>query len=210
MSLSRSIDGIVMGLAALTVVGCASSAIGADAAPAGDGAVTADAFSADAPVGADAGGDAAMIPPATDAASAGACARDDDCQLINDCCSCEAIPRGENAPACDSKRVCLTSECTQYPGVDQARCSAGRCVLGFDCDPTMIACKRLPPVCPAGQTPQIIGQGGARCYGECVDARQCLTVPACAACRPTDLCARSDMSTALHCLGPTTTAFGER
>jgi hypothetical protein len=190
----------LLGLAAFAAAGCGGATTAVDGAVAGDAttALDATASSADAAKAAEASG------------ATGTCATDDDCQLVNDCCSCEAIPRGENAPACDSKRSCVMPICAQYPGVDHARCSAGRCLLGFDCDPTMIACKRLPPVCPPGQTPQVVGQGGARCYGACVDARQCLTVPACGACRPTDECARPDASTALHCLGPATTNLGER
>jgi hypothetical protein len=212
MSLSSSIAVTRLRLVLLSVVaGCSSaSAPGDAAAPAGDGASAGDLaapVTPEPPSAADAALSQGEIAPG---GPAGPCQTDDDCQLVNDCCSCQAIPRGEKAPSCDPNRLCGTLICAQFPGVDRAHCSAGRCVLGFDCDPGMIACKRLPPVCPPGQIPQVVGQGDGRCYGECVDARQCLTVPACSACRPTDLCARPDASTALHCLGPGTNVFGER
>ena len=91
------------------------------------------------------------------------------------------------------------SVCAQYPGVDRARCSAGRCVLGFECDPAKILCKRLPPVCPPGQVPQVV----SGCYGECVDARQCLTVASCAVCGPADVCVRGVAALpGWHCQAP--------
>jgi hypothetical protein len=118
------------------------------------------------------------------------CQRDEDCQLVNDCCTCQAIPGHENPPYCDPKTSCVMPACSQYGGLDKAHCVAGRCILAFDCDTSMIACKRSPPVCPPGQTPRVIGQGVARCYGECVDARQCQAVPSCAVCGLKDLCVR--------------------
>jgi hypothetical protein len=213
MSPSSPIAVACLGLVlASAVAGCSSAG-----APVGDAAI----------VVSDGGGASDLVlPGAGDAFAAGAapatrgdapaaspggpCQSDGDCQLVDDCCSCQAISPGEKAPSCDPNRLCGTTVCAQFPGVDRAHCSAGRCVLGFDCDSSMIACKRLPPLCPPGQIPQVVGQGDGRCYGECVEARQCLTVPACSACRPTDLCARPDASTALHCLGPAATVFQER
>jgi hypothetical protein len=158
-------------LASLVVAACVGSA-----------GLPGDAMVAARDVPADASGRATDGPadrsvPAPSPAPAAACAVDEDCRLVSDCCTCQAIPRDGKAPSCDPKRSCVTSVCAQYQGIDQARCAAGRCVLGFDCDTTTVVCKRLPPVCPTGQVPQVVGTQGARCYGECVDATQCLKVP---------------------------------
>jgi len=190
---------------ALASVGCATAeqlvpveaAVGdsaADSASAGldGGTVLVDAGAADAA--------STPVLPAADAA-AGAmsttCLSDADCQLVNDCCRCQAIPSGEKVAACDPQRSCVTLVCAQYQGIETARCSAGRCILGFDCDTTKVLCKRVAPLCPPGQVPLVAGQ----CYGECVDARQCLTVPSCASCQPADTCVRRPSSPqTLHCL----------
>jgi hypothetical protein len=185
---------VVLGVAA----GCAGTGAGADALAAADGPVPTAADAASTP---DAASTVDMVPAADSAASApaAACQSDDDCQLVSDCCSCQAIPRGEKPATCDPKRSCVMSVCAQYRGVDRARCSAGRCVLGFECDPGQILCKRLPPVCPPGQVPQVVNA----CYGECVDARQCLTVASCAVCGPADVCVRAVAALgSLHCHAP--------
>jgi hypothetical protein len=164
----------------------------------------------DSPMAAgDSAPDAGVQAPAGDAAAAGSpagCQTDDDCQLVSDCCACQAIPRGEKPASCDPNRSCVMTVCAQYRGVDRARCSAGRCVLGFNCDPGAVGCKRPPPLCPAGQVPQVVNN----CYGECVDARQCATVGSCAACRSTDLCVRTVAAPlGLHCQAPAVSNLGE-
>jgi len=98
------------------------------------------------------------------------------------------------------------SVCAQYKSVDRATCSGGRCVLGFQCDTTAVLCKRLPPLCPLGQVPQVVNS----CYGECVDARQCATVPSCTVCHPSDACVRTVAAPAgLHCQSPVMANLGE-
>jgi hypothetical protein len=192
-SLLVALVGAVAGCAASNTTAVDASAVGADSdvidAPA-DHPLDTTASSDAASTGLDATGDGGAT-----------CHSDDDCLLVSDCCACTAIPRGEKPATCDPKRVCVTTLCAQYQGIDHARCSAGRCVLGFDCDTTSIACKRLAPLCPLGQVPQVVGPPGGRCYGECVDARQCLAVPACSSCRPTDLCVGA-AAAGLHCLDP--------
>jgi hypothetical protein len=155
--------------------------------------------------GSRAGAETPSPAPTSDGAAAvqgpAQCQRDEDCQLVNDCCSCQAIGGSEPVPICDPRNNCVMPSCSQYGGLDRARCMAGRCVLGFDCDTTNVTCKKLPPVCPPGETPRVVGDGAARCYGECVDARQCLSVPTCAVCAPKDLCVRYSPSTQpLHCV----------
>jgi hypothetical protein len=131
----------------------------------------------------------------------GICHQDEDCRLVDDCCSCLAVPNGQVGPGCDPRKSCLMTACTQYGGVERARCVAGRCVVGFDCDTATVTCKRQPPVCPPGQTPLAVGKAADRCYGECVDAQQCAAVPACGACAPADLCLHTPgVDEAIHCV----------
>jgi hypothetical protein len=121
----------------------------------------------------------------TDAADARLpCVRDDDCRLVNDCCSCLAVAKGESAPACDAKIACVLATCPVNTGIDRVRCAGGRCVLGFECDTKSVACRRLAPVCPKGQVPRIVD----KCYGPCVDARQCRYVTGCDSCARGDTC----------------------
>jgi hypothetical protein len=197
------------------VAGCATNqdlpAIEADAGATADRPSADGARSGDAAVDGNRGAaEATPAPAPLDGAinpGPAQCQRDEDCQLVNDCCSCQAIGARESAPYCDPKMACVMPSCSQYGGLDHAKCMAGRCVLGFDCDASNVACKRLPPVCPAGQAPQIVGQGASRCYGECVDARQCLSVPSCSVCAAKDLCVKYILPMqvqAVHCV-PTPT-----
>jgi hypothetical protein len=143
--------------------------------------------------------DGPAAPPAV--AAPGDCHRDEDCRLVNDCCSCAAVARGQADPACDPAKSCLMTTCAQYGGIDRPRCLAGRCIVGFACDTSDVTCKRAPPVCPAGQTPLVVGTGAQKCYGECVDAEQCAAVPACSACAPDDLCVHTPaIEEATHCV----------
>src|SRR4051812_47020160 len=94
-----------LGLVLLMVAAGCSAADG----PAIDGGSAAGDGAADVgPVARDAATTDAPTAPAGDASAASTCQRDEDCQLVNDCCTCDAIPRGEKAPVCDPKRVCVT------------------------------------------------------------------------------------------------------
>ncbi len=136
--------------------------------------------------------DATQADAAAPSASA-QCHKDDDCFLVDDCCSCAALGRNEKAaaPACDPKIACLQTACMEFGSVARPRCEAGRCVLGLDCDTSTVTCRRAAPSCPAGQVPRVIAMAGGRCFGECVSARQCLFVPNCAGCAKDDLCVRT-------------------
>jgi hypothetical protein len=47
----------------------------------------------------------------------------------------------------------------------------GQCVFPTCGDGSQLMCRRAMPICPAGQTPEIVNG----CYGDCVDARTCST-----------------------------------
>jgi hypothetical protein len=143
----------------------------------------------------------AAAAPLDAAGGAAPCTEDDDCRLVDDCCSCLAVAHEAAGPACDPKKSCPTTTCAQYGGVERARCVAGRCIVGFECATGPVTCNRQPPFCPRGQTPLAVGPADDRCYGECVDAAQCLAVPGCAACAAGDLCMRTPGTDQLfHCL----------
>ena len=50
---------------------------------------------------------------------------------------------------------------------------------GPECDPSVVLCRSLPPVCPAGHVPAIAGTCWA---GYCVKASTCRSVKDCASC----------------------------
>ena len=57
----------------------------------------------------------------------GTCASDADCQMVNDCCSCMALPAKSTPPACNIK-ACFVATCTAR-GVStaKAQCVSGSC-----------------------------------------------------------------------------------
>ncbi|MSP25646.1 MAG: hypothetical protein EXR75_10860 [Myxococcales bacterium] len=79
---------------------------------------------------------------------------------------------------------CLIPSCQSLGDPNPtAQCAAGRCVA-FSCDEKLVMCKSLPPVCPAGQTPLVIGT----CWGGCVPVTECASVSACSKCGPANTC----------------------
>lgn len=128
------------------------------------------------------------------------CTVDGDCTLFSDCCSCIGIPSGSDEPyGCDM--ACAIDSCSAA-GIKQARCAAGRCVAGFECDPMKSACFSMPPVCPPGRVPSVVGA----CWGPCVDVTQCSGVPSCAECMQSNaICVQLDLqggdtSLSAHCV----------
>ena len=121
------------------------------------------------------GGAGAASPECTSAA---------DCKLVDNCCSCEAIPAGATGAPC--ALLCIQSACAakQLPA-GKVDCLAGKCVAGFACDATGITCKVAPPACAAGEVPTINAAGN--CYtGSCAPATECTTVAGCGSCTGSD------------------------
>jgi len=56
------------------------------------------------------------------------CTADKDCKLVNDCCTCTALPATSTAPAC--AKMCLISTCVSWglPAAT-AHCLGGKCRL---------------------------------------------------------------------------------
>lgn len=101
-----------------------------------------------------------------------------DCQLVDDCCTCDAIPANETPEECLA--VCVQSTCSgQQRGDDAAvACLAGRCVAGFDCNWNLATCDSEPPACDPGFTASLIDG----CWGPCVLATECNSVGSCDQC----------------------------
>ena len=123
-----------------------------------------------------------------------------DCQLVNDCCTCEAIPVGAKAPACSL--TCVQSACAarQLPAGAVA-CVAGQCVAGFKCDTSKVTCEAATPACAAGDVPTVNAAG--TCYtGTCAPAVECTTVTSCGVCTGTASCAtyQTQSGPQSHCL----------
>ncbi|MCA9598712.1 MAG: hypothetical protein KC776_35620 [Myxococcales bacterium] len=129
---------------------------------------------------------------------AGECTTDADCALGSSCCDCVAGPKGKvQLPSCQIQE-CLVDECTSRQ-IDQARCIAGQCILGYDCDGSKVFCNAIPPTCPAGQLPRVVGG----CWGECVPMTQCASVPDCFSCPSGTACVVYDAQLSTHhCVTP--------
>lgn len=113
------------------------------------------------------------------------CIMDEDCMLVDDCCTCGAIPVGDEAPACEIME-CLVSTCTsiglQIPAVE---CNFGTCeVEEVSCDPITVTCDDLPPKCPEGQAPRVVDG----CWSGCIPIEFCDVVPGCDSCSEDEAC----------------------
>lgn len=115
------------------------------------------------------------------------CVQDEDCTLVDDCCSCEPIGPGEEAPACDLPE-CFVTQC-QPKGLGGAElaCRFGRCTfVKVDCNPVNVICKSEPPDCTGTEVPSV--DVDAACWtGQCVPAEACDWVPDCSHCDEDEL-----------------------
>ena len=127
------------------------------------------------------------------------CIVDEDCMLVNDCCSCEAVPVGEDAPECDIK-ACLVPTCTAVGlGKPAVECNFGTCeVEEVSCNPMLVVCDEKPPVCPEGQAPRVV-EG---CWGGCIPVEYCDVVPSCEDCGEDEACveAVTQLGPSLQCV----------
>jgi hypothetical protein len=103
-----------------------------------------------------------------------------------------------NGPPCDTA-LCEIDMCATL-GVSQARCIAGQCSVGANCDISTVPCKSLPPQCPPGQLPTAATNG---CWGPCVPAQACAEVESCFVCPADTICVVNDAWTSSHhCVNP--------
>ncbi|MBV1861542.1 MAG: hypothetical protein KUG77_24195 [Nannocystaceae bacterium] len=116
------------------------------------------------------------------------CVMDEDCMLVDDCCTCGAIPVGDEAPECDLKE-CLVSTCTSLGlGMPAVECNFGTCeVEEVSCDPTFVVCDEAAPECSKGQAPRVVDG----CWGGCIPVEYCDVVPGCESCGEDEACVES-------------------
>lgn len=113
------------------------------------------------------------------------CTVDDDCMLVDDCCSCDAIPVGDPQPKCDMLE-CLVPTCQSLGlGVPAVQCNFGTCeVEEVSCNPLAVSCDAPPPKCPDGQVPRVMDG----CWGTCIPVEFCDVVPGCEDCQEHEAC----------------------
>ncbi len=113
------------------------------------------------------------------------CETHEECQIVNDCCNCLAIPADEAPPECTLPE-CFAPSCTAH-GVDslEAVCMTGRCTLLLSCDAGEVTCNMAPPECPDGTVPAV---ADACWTGSCIKPERCSKVTDCDACLTGQAC----------------------
>ena len=107
------------------------------------------------------------------------CKEGSECTIFRDCCTCTAYGPNEDVPP-SCAQDCFQDACSSA-GIaweHEPVCSLGQCIVGVDCDPADVFCNALPPNCEAGMVPSVVDG----CWGDCIDATQCLTVSDCDVC----------------------------
>lgn len=114
------------------------------------------------------------------------CEVDEDCVVVNDCCSCTAVHMDDEPPECDIPE-CFAPICdtTALEEVD-AVCVFGTCQLEeTTCEQSLVACDEPPPNCEDGFLPSVDGD----CWsGGCVPVEACDYVPDCTYCDDDETC----------------------
>jgi hypothetical protein len=104
---------------------------------------------------------------------------DEDCVLVNDCCTCDAALAVDAPGMCEM--ACDQPLCDEF-AIDAAICVAGLCVPEkAGCDESQITCDALTPMCPPNYVPGVTEDG--TCWtGGCVPINLCDVAPSCASC----------------------------
>ncbi len=105
------------------------------------------------------------------------CVEASECGVLDDCCSCTAVPIEQAGEQCDTTCPQTVCDAENIPS-DATQCVAGHCNLGLDCDPSNVVCLQPQPDCGEGRVPMVVGN----CWGACVDASDCASVPSCDDC----------------------------
>jgi hypothetical protein len=104
---------------------------------------------------------------ATTTPIANACESVDECRLVNDCCTCEAIHRDETPAECPAD--CERPQCDVW-GISEMLCSHTCLIRLVECDAAMVTCADPPPACEDGFMPSL----EERCWsGHCVPVELC-------------------------------------
>ena len=100
-----------------------------------------------------------------------------DCQLMNDCCTCDVYSDAASPATCDVE--CDASKCEVMGiGTDEIACVAGRCVFSRSCDWRQVQCNMVEPNCPVGEVASVTNG----CYGPCLPTSRCAAVASCSVC----------------------------
>lgn len=109
-----------------------------------------------------------------------------DCVLVDDCCSCTAIPASDPPPDCQDTQ-CSSTMCSGAPfNAPSPDCIVGFCNANLVCNPAFVMCGQPEPVCPPGQAPVLLQKSA--CWGPCIPADDCDVVSSCDRCGPTQTC----------------------
>lgn len=71
--------------------------------------------------------------------------------------------------------------------------------VGVHCNPTDVLCDSLPPQCPPGDVPEVVGG----CWGQCVPILECETEPNCDGCQGGICVEYQAFTTDYRCVAPT-------
>lgn len=180
--------------AACTLIGC----VPIDAGPSFDRQAPIDLGPGGCYSSADCGADRECRFTVSGCGALGTCGFITDCAAVVPYCSCSGetfracptapdrpwVSRGECAsdagPAVDAP---LSPDAAQCGGASLGRgggyCAGPddgplpvTCCTGWNCDPRMVACNRVPPSCAAGEVPSV----SFSCYGPCVPATHCAPI----------------------------------
>jgi hypothetical protein len=126
------------------------------------------------------------------------CTQDNECAVLEDCCSCGAFVIADGDPGM-CNMGCDQSACSArgLDGVDAA-CRLGQCRLeAVSCDPGTVLCDAEPPACAQGKVARVVDG----CWGQCVDARHCDSLSDCSPdlCGDGWMCVKSQTTFAPHC-----------
>ena len=111
------------------------------------------------------------------------CDQNEDCKVVDDCCTCDVVPIATKGLACAS--ACKQSAC-QASGYAEpkAACVGHRCIFDISCKSEEVTCKSAKPTCSAGLVPGVIGS----CWGPCVRPDQCSRLDDCKSCGDDQVC----------------------
>lgn len=130
----------------------------------------------------------------------GPCETDDDCMVIETCCSCTVGPVSDEPPECDLE-PCRQSRCDEIGFEPQAQCELGSCEpVPVSCNPDVVMCDSVPPSCNEGFFPGV--DPDASCWtGGCVPAEACDVVPDCGGCPEGEACVQysTQLGPQFHC-----------
>jgi hypothetical protein len=101
------------------------------------------------------------------------CSDADQCVLVNDCCTCDVVPLGQEPP-CDVPE-CFAPVCDANGYTPSPACLVGTCTAApLSCDPSRITGEiEPPPPCADG----LVRSVDNTCYGTCVPPSMCEGLP---------------------------------